>query len=80
MQQWEYRTARLTNAAFRKLKGWQLMEINEQELPDWQDTEPYPSMVAFFNQMGLQGWELVCEMRYFSVLLHGCYILRVEPK
>jgi hypothetical protein len=61
MQQWEYRFALLTEvpSSLTKHRGWKLSIIDEQELPNWKKAEVYPSVLAFCNAMGQQGWELV---------------------
>lgn len=70
MKQWEYRTATLYPVAgFASLKGWKLKEINEQKLPNWQETEKYISIETFCNQMGLQGWELVSSITGYRGLI-----------
>jgi hypothetical protein len=61
MQRWEYRSAVLVGVPknLTKNKGWRVREIDEQELPDWKKSELHSSVLAFCNQMGQQGWELI---------------------
>ena len=40
------------------VKGWRFKEINEQEQPDWKQTEIYPSIADLCNQMDRQDSEL----------------------
>ena len=46
MRQWVYRTLLLRPASLNlaRVKGWRLKEINEQEQPDWKQTELYTSI------------------------------------
>lgn len=60
MQQWEYQTTTLFPVlGFTKIKGWKLRAINEDDLPNWKETERYSTVTIFCNKMGQQGWELV---------------------
>lgn len=74
MQRWEYRTAQLdaVPVGLTKVKGWKLKEVDEQEQHEWKKTEVYASVAEFCNQMGQQGWELVCAAypeRFVSIVI-----------
>lgn len=65
MQLWEYRTASLSSVlGFHSNKGWKLKAIDEQELPNWKNTDTYASIASFCNEMGRQGWELVSTVTF----------------
>jgi hypothetical protein len=60
MPHWEYRTVLLY--AFlhpHNHKSWRVKAINEQKIPNWEETKEYSSVADFCNQMGKQGWELI---------------------
>src|SRR5262249_17242402 len=72
MQRWEYRFIGLA-AIPRNLfvnKGWSVSEIDEQALPNSNNAEVYPSVLAFCNHMGLQGWELLSLNETKSMAAH----------
>jgi hypothetical protein len=61
MQQWEYRSALMQGATsdWNRVRTWRLRRIDDQELPDWRKAEIYSSIIAFCNEMGEEGWELI---------------------
>jgi len=73
VQRWEYCSIHLAGVGLLRDKGWQLWQINEQEQQNWKKSEIYASVNEFCNQMGQQGWELVCiaypgELVTFAIL------------
>lgn len=49
--EWEYR-----EVVFRDYRGWRARLVNGRELGDWKTS---PTIVAYLEQAGNDGWELV---------------------
>jgi hypothetical protein len=61
MRRWEYHAVFL-QAAHSNLwwpRGWRLRQINEQEIPNWKETETFASVATYCNRMDEQGWDLI---------------------
>jgi hypothetical protein len=57
MQTWEYL---FLKATWRS--GWKIEHVNGDPIDDWDEG---PSMYAYINELGAEGWEMV-NMQYFT--------------
>ena len=60
MQKWEYR---FVTCRYAETGGWKPRSVNEEVLADWQSG---PTMYAYANSLGEQGWELVSAVLVFD--------------
>jgi hypothetical protein len=59
VQKWEYLCVSLNVE-----KPYVPRYVNGQELPDW---EKGPSLFVYLNELGTQGWELICKEGAFYI-------------